>query len=447
MIAPLLWVGSTPSLEAGPTGFLIATPVLLHRVIVFIPPDIDDSDPFARAIVNLGAAGISNVAEMARLLGIRDERFLNTVIRRLAEASGSPLDRLIHGPSSDKREADKSTPAVAQRLVCYMVQDCLTGFMWPRLGREIRTPEFDEQHRQVRLGSVGRPLSRPCMAVPRPHDDVPDTPQNVKALAHTHVRHMRTTTVHKKSGGVPHLAVIGRPESKPIFGTELVQGSERRSLLMTLDAVPGGIAAHDPFEIGNFHELTAWQSKLREHSPEIYERANAWATRRAARSAGKDAGEHGPVDRASAHGSAHAESPAATSVDLGSVLIRLAERLADEIADRSLMSFGLSYGDAHDREMLRSRLAALGFTVPPDLPNIVPGQLERARRGEAIELLDLFYAWALVVDELRGHSLAAEVPDLPGQLVRHARGQLREAPRSLAAATRTISLRTSNERT
>jgi hypothetical protein len=436
--APLLWVGSRRTFDDPPKGFWVAVPVVLRRIIVEEPPDIPDSDPFARVVVNLAAAGVQRVPDIAELIGIEDLGFVNEVIRRLVERN---IVALKSGVVELAERSDGIIGAVGEKKVWYGIQDVYSGSLWPRAATEVRRPEFDDDRNVVELGSPGQPAKRNFWRVRAEYTvEDPDAAAVRQALIR-HLADLRTVGIKRSTATAQHLAFLGRPERNPVFSARLASRREEARLLVRLEATGDHISVVDPFEVGAWFELAHWTELLLEQSPALRDRTISWAAR-------VSASKHEPADRPSdaAHATAlglpahpdvtlsRPENPAPVQ-DRNTLLLSLADRLRDEIRRAAQSALGLSYDSDRDAATLRRRWAALGFRVPQQIVRPVPALIKRAAEGSPADLHALFYAWTLLVDLPDGQALALQAPDLPALLYDNARGRTRTAVPDLRPTT------------
>lgn len=406
---PVLWVGSQPTFDEPPKGFWIAAPVVLRRIIVETPPDIRDSDPFARAVVNLAAAGVQRVGDIAELIGIEDLGFVNEVIRRLIDQD---VVELRGGVVSLGEHGDDMVGAVGEKRAWYAIQDAYSGTLWPRAAVDVSFPDFDDDRNLVELGTPGRPARRNFWRVPDYYEvNDPDAATVTQALMR-HLSDLRTVGIRGNKVATQHLAFLGRPERQPVFSARLAPVREEARLLIRLDATGDQVSAADPFEVGAWFELARWTNHVLEESPGLRETVVTWAAR-------KNSGKKQPPDRSP-------ESPQPI-VERNTLLLSLADRLRDGIDRAEQQTLGLSYDSDRDASTLMRRWALLGFRVPHEFVKPVAALVERAAEGFPADLHTLFYAWTLLVDLDDGQALALQAPDLPALLYANAAGRTQTA--------------------
>lgn len=434
--APLLWVGSQATFDEPPKGFWVAVPVVVRRIIVEAPPDVPDADPFARAVVNLAAAGVQRVSDIAELIGIEDLGFVNEVIRRLVEQK---VVTLRAGVVSIGERGDDVAGAAGERQVWYGIQDSYSGTLWPRAATGVSYPDFDDDRHLVELGTPGRPARRNFWRMPE-GDEVDDP--NSATITHALIRHLsdvRTVGIKQGKRTTRHLALLGRPEWQPVFSARLAPGREEARLLVRLDANGNQVLAADPFEIGAWFELARWTDQLLDQSPSLHEKVIAWAERREFRQrqlrdrdpvASSD--QRTPAQLDATHSSPDSPQPI---VDRNTLLLSLADRLRDGILRAEQQTLGLSYDSDRDASTLMRRWALLGFRVPQKFLKPVAAPVERAAEGFPADLHTLFYAWTLLVDLADGQALARQAPDLPALLYANATGQTQTAIPDLGPTT------------
>jgi|GEM_PF-2619163 len=428
--APLLWVGSRLTFDEPPKGFWVAAPVVLRRIIVEAPPDIEDSDPFARAVVNLAAAGVQRVGDIAELIGIEDLGFVNEVIRRLAEKDVVNLRDGIVGLSEG---GDNMAGTVGEKQVWYCIQDAYSGHLWPRAAVEVSYPEFDDHRHLVDLGTPGRPARRNFWQMPDGHEvDDPDSATVTQALKR-HLSDLRTVGMKSNKYDTQHLAFLGRPERQPVFSARLAPVREEARLLVRLDAIGDEVVTTDPFEVGAWFELAHWTNQLNDESPAFHEKVVAWASRkkpgrrqttRRHPDAVEDSERVAPAQPDATL--SHPEMPQGM-VDRNTLLLSLADRLRDDIHRAERQTLGLSYDSDRDSASLLRRWALFGFRRPLEFVKPVAALVERAAEGFPTDLHTLFYAWTLLVDLADGQALALQAPDLPAQLYANAAGRTQTA--------------------
>jgi hypothetical protein len=427
---PLLWVGSQQTFDNPPKGFWVAVPVVLRRVIVEAPPDIPDSDPFARAVVNLTAAGVRRVSDIAELIGIEDLGFVKEVIRRLVDQN-IVVER--SGILDLAERSDGIVGAVGPKQVWYCIQDLYSGFLWPRAAVDVRHPEFDGERHFVELGTPGRPARRDFWLMPDGYSaDDPDA----ATVSHALIRHLsdlRTVGIKSTRQDVEHLAFLGRPETHPAFSARLAPIREESRLLVRLEATGNHVSVVDPFGVGAWFELARWTDQLFEQSPTLHEQVVSWAAR-AHRSKNQRADQDSEtavttdgripkqVDETLSR-----PPPPPPIPDRSALLLSLADRLREEIRHASQQTLGLTYDSDRDAATLMRRWAMLGFRVPREIVRPVPALVERAAEGLPADIHTLFYAWTLLVDLPDGRALALQAPDLPALLYDNASGRTRTA--------------------
>jgi hypothetical protein len=432
MIQPtsdLLWVGSQRHFDDPPKGFWVAVPVVVRRLIVETPPDIRDSDPFARAVVNLAAAGVQRIPDIAELIGIEDLDFVREVIRRLEN------DKIITVRSGVVEVVGVSTErsdAVGDKNVWYIVQDTYTGEVWPRVAASVRKPEFDEDRHVVHLGTPGKPATRTYWRMPQGEPVVDPAPAAVRQTVSHHLRDLRTVGIKASKRGFEHLATLGRPERQPIFSARLAPGREDARLLVRLKAAGEHISMVDPFGVGGWFELAKWTELLLDRSPVLRERVVNWAAgSRPARERSVD--ELEATDEADARPRLTAEAtlsrvPAPPPVpDRNTLLLSLADRLREDMGRSPTRKVALSFDNERDSATLARRWVTFGFRVPQGFVRPVPALVERAAEGYPADLHVLFYTWTLLVDVADGRALAREAPDLPALLQENAAGRTHTA--------------------
>jgi hypothetical protein len=423
---PLLWVGSQRRFDDPPKGFWVAVPVVVRRLIVEAPPEIQDSDPFARAVVNLALAGVQRIPDIAALIGIEDLDFVSEVIRRLA---GQKIVTVQSGLVEVVAEHTGSSRPLGERYVWHVIQDTYTGALWPRVAAKVRQPDFDDPHHLVELGNPGRPSNRKYWPMP-PGDAVDDPhPTAVKQAVMRHLEDLRTVGIKRNTRGAEHLATLGRPERRPVFSARLAPGRESARLLVRLEASGEHISAHDPFEVGAWFELAAWTEHLLDRSPALRGSVSAWASR-SDRGRTTDGSEE-PDGAVPATAGAPTASDTTLSrpvspppaVDRNTLLLSLADRLRDEIGRAAKQSLALTYDANRDAATLTRRWASFGFRIPREFVRSVPALVERAAEGFPADLHVLFYAWTFLVDPPDGEALARQAPDLPSVLYENASGR------------------------
>jgi len=431
MIQPpsdLLWVGSQRHFDDPPKGFWVAVPVVVRRLIVETPPDIRDSDPFARAVVNLATAGVQRIPDIAELIGIEDLDFVREVIRRLENA------KVVTVRSGVVEVAGVSTgrgDTVGVKNVWYIVQDTYTGEVWPRVAASVRKPEFDEDRHVVLLGTPGKPATRRYWRMP-PGEPVHDpAPAAVRQAVSHHLRDLRTVGIKASTRGFEHLATLGRPERQPIFSARLAPGKEDARLLVRLKATGEHIFMVDPFGVGGWFELAKWTEMLLDRSPVLREHVVNWA-------AGSRPASERSVDELEATDEAattpllateatRSRVPAPPVPDRNTLLLSLADRLREEMGRSTTQKVALSFDTERDAATLARRWVTFGFRVPQEFVRPVPALVERAAEGYPADLHVLFYAWTLLVGVADGQALASEAPDLPALLQETAAGRTRTA--------------------
>lgn len=435
--APLLWVGSQATFDKPPKGFWVAVPVVLRRIIVEAPPDIPDSDPFSRAVVNLTAAGVQRVSDIATLIGIEDLGFVREVIRRLAEQDIVVMRSEIVELAE---RSDGIVGAVGPKQVWYGIQDLYSGTLWPRAAINVSFPEFDDQRNLAELGTPGRPARRNFWQMPPGYVAQEPDAATVSHAIRRHLADLRTVGLKSTRRDAQHLAFLGRPETQPAFSARLAPIREEARLLIRLEAHGKHVSVADPFEVGAWFELARWTDQLLEQSPPLRERVVSWAAR-------TQQTKNRPVEEASEVAAADDQSPAGgdatlsrppnppSLLDRNTLLLSLADRLRGEIHHASQQSLGLTYDSDLDAATLMRRWAMLGFRAPRKFVRPVPALIERAADGLPADLHTLFYAWTLLVDIPDGQALARQAPDLPAQLYDNASGTTRTAIPDLRMAT------------
>ena len=401
----LLWVGSQANFDNPPREFFVAAPVVVRRVIVEAPRSIQESDPFARAVVNLATAGVQRINDIAELTGIQDIEFLNEIVRRLADRG---VVRIVRGTIEVVGDS-KLEDVVGERHVWYLVQDEYTGRLWPRVAGKVQHPERGAETTIVELGTPGRPSPKRLISLPSGGDfDDPDA-QAVRSAIYRHLTDVRTVGFKHGKPGTEHLAMLGTPERKPSFSAILAPGREHARLLMMLRASGDSIVASDPFGVGAFTELNQWSALMLELSPKVQDIVIKWSQRRPSRSE-------------------------TSRPDANDALLHLADRLRQEIAESVHGAPVLTHDAAQDKANVERRWRELGFKVPNSTPRLVPALVERAAEGNPADLHVLFYAWTLVVSTREGQELAQREPNLPAMLGESASGQTRTAIPQLKSA-------------
>lgn len=425
-LAPLIWVGSQQTFDDPPKGFWVAVPVVLHRIIVEVLPDIPDSDPFARVVVNLAAAGVQRVADIADLIGIEDLGFVNEVIRRLSEQN---VVKLRAGVVQLMARSDDIIESATEKVIWYGIQEVYGGSLWPRAASSVLRPEFDDSRRIVELGTPGRPASRNFWQLPANYTvDEPDV-SSVRQAIERHLSDLRTVGLKSTRNSAQHLAMMGRPEKIPTFSARLAPIREDARLLVRFESIGGQISVVDPFEVGAWFELAHWSEQLLARSQDLRDRVISWEERSSSRNRslnhrGLDDGHRSgggsplPLDATLTRSA----KPTLT-LDRNSLLLSLADRLRDEIRRATQQELGLSYDSERDSATLRRRWAVLGFNLPRQSVIPVASLIRRAADGAPSDLHTLFYAWTLLADLSDGQALALQAPDLPALLYENACGR------------------------
>lgn len=435
---PLLWVGSQPSFDDPPKGFWVAVPVVLHRIIVEAPPDVPDSDPFARAVVNLAAAGVERVSDIAALIGIEDLGFVTEVIRRLA-AQDLVVER--SGIVELAARSDSIVGVVGPKQSWYGIQDQYSGELWPRVAIKVSYPVFDNERNLVELGTPGRPAKRNFWHMPlgyMAHEL--DTSAVTNAIMR-HLADLRTVGIKSNRPNAQHLAFLGRPEIQPVFSARLAPISEEARLLVRLEATGDHVSVVDPFEVGAWFELGRWTEQLLDQSPTLQERVVSWAARaQRPKNQPENSGREIPSTRddgSSTQVEATLSSPLIPPPppDRNTLLLSLADRLREEIRRSSQQMVVLTNDSDRDAATLMRRWTMFGFRVPREFARPVPALIERAADGFPADLHTLFYAWTLLVDMPDGLALAHQAPDLPALLYQNASERTRTAIPDLRVTT------------
>lgn len=427
---PLLWIGSQSSFDEPHRGFWVAAPVVLHHIIVETPSDIEDSDPFARVVVNLTAAGVHRVTDIADLIGIEDIRFVSEVIRRLENRD---IVSLTDGIVTLRKRGDDMVGRAGRKEFWYGVQDTYSGTLWPRASVAVQRPNFRDEDRQVELGTPGRPAKLKFWQMPDDFEvEGPDATSVTQALLR-HLSDMRTVGLKSNRVNTKHLAFLGRPEMKPTFSARLSSTSEQVRLLIRLDTYGNEVFAADPFEVGAWFELGMWTNQLLDRSPALREKVVAWAEgrnvanqRRTGRDHNKVTGSDHVMPMRPDETLSRTDTQQAT-VDRNTLLLALADQLRRDIGRAAEQNVGLTYESGRDAESLLRRWTLLGFHAPSNFVKPVAALIERAVEGHPADLHTLFYAWTLLVDVTEGQALALRMPDLPAILYDHAVGRTQTA--------------------
>ncbi len=404
MTRPLRWVGSQKDFDKPPeTAFWVAAPVRLHRVIVETPPYYSEGDPFTRAVVNLASAGVCDVREIGRLMGIEDLQFIEEVVRRLVELN---ILKVRRDTVELGRSAEKYVGAVdGDSYVWYLIQDGHTGRLWPRALIRTLTPEFDAERRTVRMGTAGAPAKRNYWFVPWSETERPFDHEKVKSSIQQHLHHIRTLRLKPSSPEASHLAFLGRPEQRATYSVRLVDGLTDAQILVPFLAPGDVIEARDPCGVGPWSELREWTAALMTAEPRLAEKIIAWSQRRTRR-ANSDINENAE------------QAPSIAFIEPGAKALLLADNFRQYLARCTGRSLGLAHERDTDQRLLRSRLRSLGFIEPRQELRVIPAIVQRAAAGDPVDLLDLFVAWVLVVTQEDALILVQSHPDLPDQLIR-----------------------------
>jgi hypothetical protein len=448
---PLLWAGSQRQLDDPPMGFWVAVPVVVRPLIVEVPRDLQDSDPFARAVVNLALAGVQRISDISALIGIQDLDFVNEVVRRLDDRGIVRVRSGFVDVLEQKADTEDDKPfrmrGAYEQHVWEVVQDMYSGALWPRVGTRFQTLTFDYDHHIVELGNPGRPAKRNFWQMP-PGDAVDDpSPTAIKQAVLRHLADIRTVGIKHNKVGSEHLATLGRPERRPSFSARLAPGREEARLLVRLTAAGEHVSSIDPFEVGAWFELPQWTEQMLERSPRLRQLVINWAERsvsnRDRHPADSLAQDETTAGASPGPGDATLSRPAARQPlgDRNNLLLSLADRLREDIGQSPQRSLALSHDSHRDAETLIARWASLGFQTPRDFIRPIPALIERAAEGFPAELHVLFYAWSYLVDRAVGETLARQVPNLPALLSENAAGRTRTAIpdiRSLAPPMRSV---------
>lgn len=431
-LPPLLWVGSQRQFDDPSKGFWVAVPVILRRLIVESPPEIQDSDPFARAVVNLATAGVQRIPDIATLIGIEDLDFVQEVIRRLSELK---IVRVKSGLVNIVGNWDERDNGGGEKHVWYVLQDSYSGTLWPRVASSVIKPPFDEQHRIVEMGNPGKPVKRRYWSTSSGEEVEDPTLTVVKQAVNRHLADVRTVGIKHNSRGFEHIARLGRPERKPVFSARLAPGREKVRLLLKVDVTATEVSISDPFGVGAWFELAAWTERLLVRSPDLCEQLADRASR-ADQIIGK--GSDAELDKESAVALGRPSSLDVTlsrpvsprmATDRNSLLLTLADRLREELGSSPQGHLALSYDDDRNVTTICQRWSLLGFRGPFQLVRPVSVLIERAAKGDPAELHVLFYAWTLLVEDSKGMELARLAPDLPLLLYENVNGRTnREIP-------------------
>lgn len=415
----IVWVGSRDSFDSPPKRFLVTIPIALRRVMIETVKSVDDADPFARVIANLVAAGVQNVEDIANLIGITDVAFVNEVARRLAQRR---ILRVVNGklePTNHSRHGDREGRT---REVHYVVQDLLSGRVWPRVAKRVIYVEYGENDRSVLLGNPGRPIIRRCWNVSSRNAVVEPTDDEVRAVVSSHLRDVRLIGIKPNTNRTRHLAMFGRPEAKTPFSSRLVPGYEICRLLVGFQSKGVTAEVEDPFQVGPWYELGSWSRKLLEANPHLDTRLSVWHQEQYER--GESAFSQTPelIGRTSepvkeSDGTKTAYLSRQEFLDVSEMMLRLAEYLRADLGAMNSKQLGLSYDANRDCLRVCQRWLEMGFAKPVEKPTFVPALVERAAEGDPARLVDLFFAWTLLVEVPRGRALAIVAPDLPHELL------------------------------
>jgi hypothetical protein len=387
--------------------------------------------------VNLTAAGVQRVSDIATLIGIEDLGFVREVIRRLVEQNIVVMRSEIVELAV---RSDGIVGAVGPKQIWYGIQDLYSGTLWPRAAINVRFPDFDDQHNLAELGTPGRPARRNFWNMPPGCAAQEPDAATVSHAIMRHLADLRTVGIKSTRRDAQHLAFLGRPETQPSFSARLAPISEEARLLIRLEATGNHVSVADPFEVGAWFELARWTDQLLEQSPPLRERVISWAAR-AQQPKNRHVEEAPEVlatdDQSPAKGDATLSRPPIppSLLDRNTLLLSLADRLREEIRHASQQTLGLTYDSDLDAATLMRRWATLGFRAPRKFVRPVPALIERAADGFPADLHTIFYAWTLLVDLPDGQALARQAPDLPAQLYDNASGTTRTAMPDLRMAT------------
>jgi len=416
----VVWVGSRDSLDSPPNRFLVTIPIALRRIMIETVKSVDDADPFARVIANLVAAGVQNVEDIANLIGISDIAFVNEVARRLAQRR---ILRMVNGKLELIDHSRHGTREGRTREVHYVVQDLLSGKVWPRVARRVIYVEYGENDRSVVLGNPGKPIIRRCWNVSGRNAVIEPTDDEIRSVVSSHLRDVRLVDLKPKTDRSRHLAMFGRPEAKTPFSSRLVPGFEMCRLLLGFQAKGVTAEVEDPFQVGPWYELGAWSRKLLEENPHLDTRVAAWREEQQERD--KRTFSQDPESISENLDTLAGRDETKTAhlrrqefLDVSEMMLRLADYLRADLSALSSSQLGLSYDARRDCLRVCQRWLEMGFVKPEVEPTLVPALVERAAEGDPTRLVDLFFAWTLLVEVLRGRELAKVAPNLPQELLR-----------------------------
>lgn len=416
----VVWVGSRNSFDSPPKRFLVTIPIALRRVMIETVKSVDDADPFARVIANLVAAGVQNVEDIANLIGITDVAFVNEVARRLAQRK---VLRIVNGKLEPTYHSEHSDREGRSREVHYVVQDLLSGRVWPRVAKSVIYPEYGDDDRSVLFGNPGKPIVRRCWNVSSRNSVVEPTEDEVRYVVSSHLRDVRLVGIKPNTDRTRHLAIFGRPEAKTPFSSRLLPGYDVCRLLLSFQSRGQAAEVEDPFEVGPWYELGSWSRKLLEANPHLDTRISDWCQKQHERSEGTFGQISEPVGSTAEPVTESDETKTAhlgrqEFFDVSEMMLRLADYLRADLNAMNSKQLGLTYDANRDCLRVCRRWLEIGFAKSEVKPTLVPALVERAAEGDPTRLVDLFFAWTLLVDDRRGRELAKLAPNLPHDLLR-----------------------------
>jgi len=415
----IVWVGSRDSFDSPPKRFLVTIPIALRRVMIETVKSVDDADPFARVIANLVAAGVQNVEDIANLIGITDVAFVNEVARRLAQRK---ILRMVNGKLEPIDHSGHGDREGRTREVHYVVQDLLSGRVWPRLAKRVIYVEYGDDDRSVLFGNPGKPIVRRCWNVSSRNEVVEPTEDEVRYVVSSHLRDVRLIGIKPNTDRARHLAIFGRPEAKTPFSSRLVPGYDVYRLLLGFQSKGQTAEVEDPFEVGPWYELSSWSRRLLEANPHLDTRVSDWHQRQHERSESTFGQISEPIGSTAKPMEESDETKTAhlgrqEFLDVSEMMLRLAAYLRADLSAMNSKRLGLTYDANRDCLRVCQRWLEIGFTKPEVKPTLVPALVERAAEGDPTRLVDLFFAWTLLVDDCRGQELAKVAPNLPHDLL------------------------------
>lgn len=436
-----VYMAESDAADAEDYEIFVAAPVIVADCVVRTERELFAShDPFQRGLLLFLLAGVTEKSELATLLGIKDEAFVDLMIDELKNCG---MARTTPGGVSYTERARKefetvgSAPAREQRgRVFYGIPDGRTRFIAGPLTLEARLEEVEELEdgvHKVGVGTQGRPRFVTCLLPDIPGaSPMPMRSSDATEGAQTFIRAARgrTTCVHVQHGATfsltlsqPYWArlltrVLPVENSAPKVDPER-ESDDRRGMEDRPRADFTAFAARglrSPSMRDWLKTLTAADRKFgAAFHRELRNRSPLLAATRKTPTAKTLPTPHQPDDSTSG-------TIPAVAVDV-SLRALLTSALSARLQELAIgVHVPLIDDRSHNEKVLRERLSLVGFVMENDtgikdvFPTLNDRQLAIVRSGDwdlCEHLWVAFCAWTFVERPAHLTDIASLIPRLP----------------------------------